>query len=895
MDNIIKGNICRTWWALDEVIGKDTKYEGSTAKLSLTQIIVLLEKYNTSYHNKDYDFMNDIIRNGLYIYNKTLIGLNNKEKIVSKEIEILDKQRSESKIEDLKAYMSKTIDELKTSLNYSNIYSDLPNHENPIKLYISGWEGHLISIFIEYNNPDNYNVGVINCGEGAEIHGLEDKYTFGIIVFKDITQIQIKSFELYLKRCQNDNISYKIIYLTLFYFFGKYDMLKSDEQNPEHLKDEIKEDGGRISEKKQSINPPDSNKILIYDNIELIMQDISKKIYNNEKNYNINNYTNVIKYITYSQIIGSCSFTNIIYFLYYIYCQKYPDDRNNIHNLDTYFSWYNYLKIQFKKEILTEIFEFSKKETISLDLYNIYNYIKIIIDTDTDISPDIIFKDEYDKFMIKKDEDIVFQPNIQTLNNTFKSKFDTIFYDKFKYPYITPEQFYDCIRNNNHSSIFTTIYHKNNNFINDINILCALFDLYNSFIDSKYIFYYEFYKFFKTTQLLDIIINLNDFDKVFNIVINRTSDNIFLFRIIIVLCYTKKEKKDEFTYKKDERKKLEFYIKKIDHVPIITNNYIEIISNIRNDIIQNIKYLPDIENYNKEDSLLRLKFNDESSLFYIISKQIGTSDYIINLEDLTAYDLTDEIYFNDLKSFEETIPKTYFNNAYNENIIDDESYNFNIKLFSYNKNMEILCDLETLLIKNIDKKNSTIIKLYYKYIYLCYVNNIIYDDEIKTSSLYIIINTFDQYLEVNLDSKFYWLYLIYTNKYKTKLIDNFTFTIKNNIYSKSEEHLFKNIDKIKCNTQNGHLYGSSLFPIYVYKLKINFQNTNARKCRVAQKYEEKKEQLIYNRYDKNIFIHYNKETKITIDLFEKYIKNNTHILNSSKYYILLNFNLKMKE
>ena len=857
MDNIIKGNICRTWWALDEVIGKDTDYEGSTSKLSLTQIIVLLEKYNTSYHNKDYNFMNDIIRDGLYIYNKTL-------------------------------------DELKTSLDYSDIYSNLPDSANPIKLYISGWKGHLISIFIEFKNHNNYNVGVINCGLGSEIHGLEDKYTFGIIVFKDITQIQIKSFELYLKRCQNDNISYKIIYLTLFHFFGKYDMSKSDEQNPVHLEDEIKEEikenKERISEKKKSINSPDP-KILIYDNIESIMQDISIKIYNDPKNYSINNYTNVIKYITYSQIIGSCTFTNIIYFLYYIYCQKNPDDRDNPDNLDTYFSWYNYLKIQFKKEILYEIFEFSKKETISLDLYNIYNYIKIIIDTDTDISPDIIFKDEYDKFMIKKDEDIVFKPNIQTLNKTFKSMFDTIFNDSFKYPYITSEEFYNCIRNNNHEFIFNTIYEKNNNFINDTTLLPALLRLYNSFIDSKYIVCYEFYKFFKS-HTLDIIINLENGGP------SMQNDYIFIFRIIIVLCYTKKEEKDKFTNTKNQSKKLEFYMKKIDYLPIITNNYIEIIKAIGNDIIQNIQYLPDIKDYNDEESDL-INTSDDDKLFYKIYKSKVMDDRIMEEFKFTNI-RNDEIYFHNLDNFHDTnnlILKTYFNYAYNKNIIDDNPYDLTIieRSHNYNKNMEILCDLETLLIKNIDNKNSTIIKLYYKYIYLCYVNNIIYNDEIETSSLYIIINAFDQYLDVHLDSKLYWIYLIYTNKYKTKLINNFTFTIKDNIYSKSEEHFFKNINEIKCNTQNGHLYGSSLFSIYVYKLKINFQNTNARKCILPSEFDENMKQLIYERYKKNIFIHYNEKTKITIDLFEKYIKDNTHILNSCKYYILLNFNLKIKE
>ena len=87
--------------------------------------------------NKIDNFMNDIIRDGLYIYNKTLIGLNDKEKIVSKEIEILDTKMHEYKMETmggLLPYMiqiqstSDTINELKTFIYWRNTFQKWKFH-----------------------------------------------------------------------------------------------------------------------------------------------------------------------------------------------------------------------------------------------------------------------------------------------------------------------------------------------------------------------------------------------------------------------------------------------------------------------------------------------------------------------------------------------------------------------------------------------------------------------------------------------------------------------------------------------------------------------------------------------------------------------------------------------
>jgi hypothetical protein len=396
MDKIILENKARTWWALDEVIGKDTKYEGSTSFESLQQIIGLINKYTTI---DRFNYINNVISESLIIFNRTLTDLKSK---------------------------------------YSKIYTNLPDSSIPIKLYCSGWEGHAISLFIKYNSEDNYNVGIINCGLGAEIHGFQDNYTFGIIVFENITRVQIKSVELYLQRCHLENTPYQIIYLMIFKFLGEYYQDYQDDENDEM---EHRDNNYNIL---QQI--PEENHDLVYNRL----QELTRLYLRNKKKYTIKNFTNIIKYKTYSQIIGSCTFTNIINFIYYYYCINNESENH----LDDYLAWYDYLKIQFKTEILNEILDFSKSQTITLDLYNIYNYIKISIESEANEIQNIVFKDDYDKYMIQLDKDTKIEPYIDESMKNFKDYFDSIFSSNLKENiYITSDEFYECVSNNNHSYI----------------------------------------------------------------------------------------------------------------------------------------------------------------------------------------------------------------------------------------------------------------------------------------------------------------------------------------------------------------------------------------------------------------------------------------------------------
>jgi len=384
MDKIILKNKARTWWALDEVIGRDTRYEGSTSFESLQQIIGLINKYEPI---EKFNYINNTISETLIIFNRTLTDLNS---------------------------------------NYSKIHTNLPDSSIPIKLYCSGWEGHAISIFIEYKSEDEYNVGIINCGQGSEIHGYEGNYTFGIIVFRNITGVQIKRFDLYLQRCQLATLKtpYQIIYLMIFKFLGEY-----------HEDDE--------GEEPEEIDPNIADDFEIYDYLNRMKMtaeeyslidgrqgELNELYLRNKKIYRIKNFTNILKYGTYSQIIGSCTFTNIINFIYYYYFinseSENESNSDSINKLNHYLDWYDYLKIQFKTEILNEIYIYSKLQTITLDLYNIYNYIKISIESESNIIPNIIFKNDYDKYMIQSN--IKFEPYVDESMKNFKDYFDSIFY-----------------------------------------------------------------------------------------------------------------------------------------------------------------------------------------------------------------------------------------------------------------------------------------------------------------------------------------------------------------------------------------------------------------------------------------------------------------------------------
>ena len=67
--------------------------------------------------------------------------------------------------------------------------------------------------------------------------------------------------------------------------------------------------------------------------------------------------------------------------------------------------------------------------------------------------------------------------------------------------YITSDEFYECVSNNNHSYILKKIHDNNPNFMYDIGLLYTVINIYEKLIDSDFIFLYEFYIFLKRNPL----------------------------------------------------------------------------------------------------------------------------------------------------------------------------------------------------------------------------------------------------------------------------------------------------------------------------------------------------------------------------------------------------------
>lgn len=202
-----------------------------------------------------------------------------------------------------------------------NTYTYIPDNfeeliDKKIPLYlIAGWPGHAIFIFIEPSNF-GYTVGFINTGEGAEIQGIDGDMCNGIITLKIMNIKNIKNFLASYKDFLNKSADDKefSIYNKYIIFYHMF-----------------------------------LNKLL-----DQQIDDINFKKYIEA----ISLQRSVINaYKVYLQYIGSCSFTNIINYMYYL--------KKNDYNL--YLKWYSDCKLYIKKLLL--------EETKNREAFNIYQYI----------------------------------------------------------------------------------------------------------------------------------------------------------------------------------------------------------------------------------------------------------------------------------------------------------------------------------------------------------------------------------------------------------------------------------------------------------------------------------------------------------------------------------------
>jgi hypothetical protein len=180
----LKENKAAYMWIFDEVIGKNSIYDGNNvpkAFRDIEQIMEFIDTNNTDFKEEITNFLS-VLRNNTYfiIDDNFIININN------------------------------------------NFISFMENHKKI--LIIGGWPGHLITLFIHKNLDDTYNFGIINAGQGVEYQGISNELCNGIMIYTNIMSRPICEF------LTQYNIWYKFIIsinnITGSYYTFFYDLLK---------------------------------------------------------------------------------------------------------------------------------------------------------------------------------------------------------------------------------------------------------------------------------------------------------------------------------------------------------------------------------------------------------------------------------------------------------------------------------------------------------------------------------------------------------------------------------------------------------------------------------------------------------------------------------------------
>ena len=83
------------------------------------------------------------------------------------------------------------LNELLEIINKTNDFNYKLNNEG---YYLAGWVGHVIFLFYKKISNDNYDLGIINAGEGSELQGVDNDLCNGIIIFHNITEQKLDNF-----------------------------------------------------------------------------------------------------------------------------------------------------------------------------------------------------------------------------------------------------------------------------------------------------------------------------------------------------------------------------------------------------------------------------------------------------------------------------------------------------------------------------------------------------------------------------------------------------------------------------------------------------------------------------------------------------------------------------
>ena len=797
MQNLFLNNKCAIIWAFDEMIDNNTENDGAIHITALIEIKNII-KYFIDNNDIDEDTKEMIINYNNLLINDTIIILSH--------------------------YINKE--------NYININNITD------KYYLCGWTGHNIIIFIkiqqvisEIETENKYDFGIINCGQGVELHGYNDELCNGIVIFKD-------------------NLQEKIIL-----FFNMYKNYLTNTAN-------IEQTEGKY----------------IYKSFYLML---FKALYNtNVVNFNKNKKIQCYK--LKQQSIGSCVFTNTINIVYHLYIKK-----NSTENLlDEYLNWYNKLKNIIKEKIYEEIIVEN-----NIKYYNIYRYI---LDTNNNTNKKIIINNNYEKnnninikiynYTIRK-IDYSEIHHINTIMSTIDYR-DNQFTD--------PENHLDDMNMNQSTFIdnLFTFFCSIKSFNNNMKLLIPLLLLYNFKkkypdieIDKKILFF-NIQKNYQYVQYINIEHII--YTCIYILLVKDNKDNTFLQEI-----YYNNNNNEEYNSKQKNNFKHYNYTV-FQYIPIINNFYCNIIKELINDLRTNIQILPDIndtvymknpnyiiiDEYTKQKALIKyyLLFNRINKDNTTIEIKKYNAEWSINLLlwyifiyniDYKLFNIKDEIFkfevygYIDLDTYENT---NFILNSTNDSIKDNPSTNLyllpniiNIFLSSIKKRLDDY-DLEY-------NKTSylllEILKLYIIYFYICYIS-INKEDESKYRTKY------ETYLLNNFDD-------IYHNPFKT-ILDIYVY--KYNLVYKSIKKIFVIDDKTLISSIEKPLF---TLKEYEYIHKYSDKQYYYILCQSIIKFY-----IIYTNNYKLVF-HSDKNSIDSINIIKILLNNNISI------YLILNFNFIEKD
>ena len=491
-------------WAFNENIGKDTTFEGHTNEDSIVETIKIIN----------------------YLISNKCFDANITKEIITNYKDILD-----------------------------NVTSTIPSSVTKDTEYVLyGWKGHAILLFWE-KVDDNYNFGLINCGQGSEFQGYNSVLCNGLIIFKNITKERINNFlttytNYYDNTKTQDKFSENKMY-AIFYF-------------------------------------------ILFD--ELL--DIKEKVKFEELDKSVVEYHKLD-----AQLIGSCAFTNLINLIYYIYYKKQIGLKTLDICLEDYALWYNNAKVLIKNKIFDDILISN-----NTSYYNIYKYI---LDT-TDKTTNLEYEELMKSIPIENNDNIYDPPNDMIHIGTICRDNINIF-DGDKNKSLLSDAFWDLYENNNLNKLIEL---SNNQYLTKQTKLieylflffskCKLFDNDLQCMIPLFIIY-------KLKQEEQLIIDTDEFREMFLEYFNIGSKKmtrgyltneyyIYCMYLSIYLIIIKEDIPEKKRYyKKTDKVKKEKNISYYNYflfsnIPIINHYYKNIVNDIINDLNDNIEIFPDITN-----------------------------------------------------------------------------------------------------------------------------------------------------------------------------------------------------------------------------------------------------------------------------------------------------------